>query len=390
VRAVVAAGWAVHDEAARTFAKAFYASFLRGVPFGEAVKAARLQTRETHPDVNTWGAYQCYGNADYSFRRVDQPAEWRYTPVIVARSEALQALRTLAGDARHFSVGALRAQFDALEKALDKRWVDGEILHACGEVCGEIGDFARAIEFYDLALKSRKARAPFVAAEQLANLLARSAATPNASPDAASVRAAAFDRALKILEWLDSRLGKTDERCAIRGSVFKRRAVWEPGRRRQHVLRSVRAYEEARRLSTWKNYSALNYYATTFALASRKRLRALRLDVDAFQNELAQRASEGPRDFWHFAETGDVLLLRSVIHAALDAPAAAKVRAALEQARRIGPSPREWASVCDQLAFLTAMTSDDRLPCFNQATAETLKEIAAAFDVAAGAEPAGT
>ncbi|MEI2733162.1 MAG: CHAT domain-containing protein [Dermatophilaceae bacterium] len=65
VRAVVACGWAVDDEAAGAFADALYAALLDGSPFGEAVKTARRTTWEAFPDVNTWGAYQCYGDPDY-------------------------------------------------------------------------------------------------------------------------------------------------------------------------------------------------------------------------------------------------------------------------------------------------------------------------------------
>ncbi len=65
VRAVIACGWAVDDEAAGAFADALYAALLDGSPFGEAVKTARRATWEAFPDVNTWGAYQCYGDPDY-------------------------------------------------------------------------------------------------------------------------------------------------------------------------------------------------------------------------------------------------------------------------------------------------------------------------------------
>ncbi len=69
VRAVVAAGWAVDDAAARTFAVTFYEQMLQGRPFGEAVQIARQATYKGHPGVNTWGAYQCYGDPDYCLIR---------------------------------------------------------------------------------------------------------------------------------------------------------------------------------------------------------------------------------------------------------------------------------------------------------------------------------
>lgn len=64
-RAVIAAGWAVEDLGAETFARTFYAEMLKGERFGNAVRAAREATFKAEPRSNTWGAYQCYGDPDY-------------------------------------------------------------------------------------------------------------------------------------------------------------------------------------------------------------------------------------------------------------------------------------------------------------------------------------
>ena len=68
VRAVVVCGWAVDDDAATTFATTLYRGLLDGLPFGDAVTAARVDTWEQHPGVNTWGAYQCYADPDFRLR----------------------------------------------------------------------------------------------------------------------------------------------------------------------------------------------------------------------------------------------------------------------------------------------------------------------------------
>jgi CHAT domain-containing protein len=62
VKAIIAAGWAVDDAAAKTFASKFYSQMLEGERFGEAVLAARQETYTRHPGINTWAAYQCYGD----------------------------------------------------------------------------------------------------------------------------------------------------------------------------------------------------------------------------------------------------------------------------------------------------------------------------------------
>mgnify|MGYP001764437738 FL=1 len=95
VRAVVAAGWAVDDSAALTFAGAFYDRMLKGRPFGEAVQAARRETFERHPGTNTWGAYQCYGDPDYRLIRAEgseaDEREFRW----VSPSQAVAELNNL-------------------------------------------------------------------------------------------------------------------------------------------------------------------------------------------------------------------------------------------------------------------------------------------------------
>lgn len=71
VRCVVAAGWAVGDRAAHTFARTFYAQLLGETParFADAVAEARRAAWRENPGDSTWAAYQCYGDPDWMFFR---------------------------------------------------------------------------------------------------------------------------------------------------------------------------------------------------------------------------------------------------------------------------------------------------------------------------------
>ncbi|HFC00910.1 MAG TPA: CHAT domain-containing protein [Phaeodactylibacter sp.] len=69
VKAVIVAGWAVNDAAAKRFAKVFYEKMLDGEMFSEAVKAARSVCFNDFPNTNTWGAYQCYGDPFYQLTK---------------------------------------------------------------------------------------------------------------------------------------------------------------------------------------------------------------------------------------------------------------------------------------------------------------------------------
>jgi hypothetical protein len=63
--AVIAAGWAVDDQAAQCFALNYYRQALADNGFGDAVLAARQETHRNYSTSTTWGAYQCYGEPDW-------------------------------------------------------------------------------------------------------------------------------------------------------------------------------------------------------------------------------------------------------------------------------------------------------------------------------------
>ncbi|HSN88522.1 MAG TPA: CHAT domain-containing protein, partial [Thermoanaerobaculia bacterium] len=54
--------WSVRDQAAGSFARAFYRELLTGEPIGEAARRARLEVREKHPGNPTWLAYTVYAD----------------------------------------------------------------------------------------------------------------------------------------------------------------------------------------------------------------------------------------------------------------------------------------------------------------------------------------
>jgi hypothetical protein len=384
-RAVIAAGWAVDDEAGVLFAGAFYKSFLAGDTFGTAVQAARAATREKYPQSNTWGAYQCYGNPHYRFRRSGGVTPDKAMRAFVAKSEALQALRTLASRARSMQaadVASLTTEFDELLAGISgdptdsskPSWIgDGEVLAVCGEICGELEVFDRAIEYYRNALNAVPASAPLTAAEQLANLLSRLPIpeTPeNAGSDRHSVEA------LSWLDWLDRDrlLSPTKERCALRGALYKRWAARDAIGRRKHLKKAAAAYSEGAKLSCDSSYQRNNVLALKFVLAPAAERRELQTTVDGYVEPAQLRRQNGDRDFWDIVELPDVLLLKYLLHRSL-AGNVNEVIHEYEAARAAGPSLRQLASVKDQVMFLAAMTADPKLRCHNPPDAGALKTI---------------
>lgn len=382
VRAVIAAGWAVDDTAGCTFATTFYRSFLNGAAFGEAVKTARDTTRRDHPDVNTWGAYQCYGNPEYRFLLDSAGPQKSAATIIVARSEALQGLRSLAADARRVRIGdvaQLTERFNAICEALRGRWdKDGEVLAACGAIAGEIEDFDRAIGFYRRALTSPDG-APMTAAEQLANLLGRAAAN-SVIKDPATVATARNDltEAVAWLDWLEARPGRTAERSGLRGSLYKRWAVCEPGRRRELLIESQKAYAAG----GTRTYTGLNALAMEFVLGMAKDESDLRQRAAKYVED-ARKSSSAASDFWDIIGYPDALLHKGLVEGTLASSGALdEITQGYARARLAGPSPREWASVRDHIWFLAAMTRDESLPCYNLPTAAALDQVLTSLECA--------
>jgi hypothetical protein len=69
VRAVVAAGWAVADDAATLFSTTLYDQLLvKSVGFGKAVHEARRMVKDQAGSSMTWAAYQCYGDPEFRLR----------------------------------------------------------------------------------------------------------------------------------------------------------------------------------------------------------------------------------------------------------------------------------------------------------------------------------
>jgi triacylglycerol esterase/lipase EstA (alpha/beta hydrolase family)/CHAT domain-containing protein len=204
VRCVIAAGWAVDDAAAMQFAVTFYRTIIRGGRFidavGEARKAAWEESRKDGREGNTWAAYQCYGDPDWTLRRETADAQRpRTRPAekfagIASPSALVLALHNLAVDCQYFrapvEVGPRkqeprtygfdreeqRARLRYLEEQFGTRWAKiGSVAEAFGWAWQQAGDISSACSWYERALKAYDATASIKAIEQLNNLKVRQA-----------------------------------------------------------------------------------------------------------------------------------------------------------------------------------------------------------------------
>ncbi len=385
-RAVVVAGWAVDDAAAHTFAEAFYARMLAGQYFGDAVRLAREETHRRHPSVNTWGAYQCYGDPNYVLVRGGQieriaprpfstPAE-----LVVALENCASGLRA-ASDEREPSqqIAAILARVTSANAVWLKR---GDVAAALGLCYGEARCWAEAVAALDDALCAEEGDASLAVIEQRANYRVRLAATGFAAlngPKVKNPRAKArpllerIRAAIADLEHLRT-LGDTTERLHLLGSAYKRLALLHAllGEQRECLaaLQSMAthcraALEKARALGDRApSYSYTNWATATLLIGIRQKkpvgARAIELDGSgAALFAAADLDSDEEPGFWRSLATADFHTLRLLADAprlaadgkALAARTDEAVRAYRDAIGR-GASPKQVSSVRENLEFV--------------------------------------
>ena len=424
VRCVIAAGWAVDDEAAGVFAEAFYASLLRGNRFIDAVDEARKAAYRQNPNINTWAAYQCYGDPDWIFRQkapdpnqAGAAAIEDFTGIGSATSLRLALERIIVQSKFQGADPAVQvASLTRLEELFAKKWGGGgQVAELFGEAFAEAGAVERGLRWYENAVASPDGRATMRASEQLANVRGRLAwelvdharrhrgraaaggkagISPKARAAARGARldadralrkaAARADRliqqALRLLNKLQA-LDATVERESLIGSVYKRQAlIHEAMGRHARMAASLRQmkkqYERAQSVgiasgATDMYYPASNRLAADVALnAGRRGWRGLdRATVAVVRRSLdAKRADEA--DFWSVVGEIELRQYEALARRKLTA-ALPQLKKAYEDLHKRVAATRMWASVYDT-ACLVLPSYAERTDRRERSTAKTL------------------
>ena len=407
VRCVIAAGWAVNDVAAATFATRFYEALLRGCRFIEAVAEARQAAYSK--DDNTWAAYQCYGDPNWFLRRPSTEAASRTTvpedEFGVASETALKlTLDTIVIQTKFQSYNP-KAQLErvqSLEKRFAPKWgKSGAVAELFGAAYAEVKSLENAIRWYEQALHSVDGKASMKAAEQLANVRARMAwqtvenalkerdqiarqqkeaasakgTTAKARKAAKQSQAAAerklraaltsarqsVEAAMALLDLLIA-VSPTVERESIYGSACKRLALIEAaaGRRAEERI-AVEAmnlhYQRAATIGRDTDapdvfYPAMNYLAAQAWLnAGRRESKGLDESVvEMAQSSLEKKNATDP-DFWSVVGQTELRLYKALAAGKLTTARGSLEKGYQDLYRRVSASWM-WSSVYDTTQFI--------------------------------------
>jgi CHAT domain-containing protein/pimeloyl-ACP methyl ester carboxylesterase len=222
-KAVIAAGWAVNDRAAATFARTFYEAMLKGIRFGRAVRMARAETFRCHPDTNTWGAYQAYGDERHRFTQTDtendHTTDYVHFSHIIADLDMLTARMREATDKDRTLY--YRNRLTAIENSVrGKDYQHAGVREKLGLAWAELDEIERAIDHYRAAVGFEDGGLSLHSLEQLATLEISHGALLIRNKHTRKNGKAYMTAGLKRLRQLLS-IGETVQRLSLLGTYWK-------------------------------------------------------------------------------------------------------------------------------------------------------------------------
>lgn len=361
VKAVIAAGWAVNDRAAETFANTFYSLMLDGRHFGEAVRDARKATFLQHHGSNTWGAYQCYGNPDFQLKLAGKSGGHSYKEEAVSEAELASKIDHIGNDAKisGADIHGLRKNLGSLEEKIPDHWMNKDVHEALGRAYGELGALRKATEHYKAALDDRKSSVSLQTIEQLVNLQSKMAVKQwqdGSSEADQPTPAELVNEAIGMMNDL-LKFGKSSERLSILGSAYKCKAWITTGNTRIAALKRMQEYyREASESASGDSYPLYNYLTARMIVEWRKNRG---FSEEKLQREIKTLATsvtgyEHQKDFWGLVRFADCQFLKRVVCGEISTHQRVIISYYSIVKKRAG-SPREFSSITEHLEFLAQM-----------------------------------
>jgi tetratricopeptide (TPR) repeat protein len=424
VGAVVAAGWAIDDAGAKTFAQTLYERLLdtrKPATLGDASRDAR---RSTYRNVGgtTWGAYQVYGEPDWRLNPIKESSAAAEEKSFASRVELVDAVDQIIQDAQTGVVRDLDAQKNHLASlavlAEDRKWMsDAVLVTAIGQAYGELGDLSAALTFYRKALRCDPAHSPLRTLEQYANLTVRHSVAEWRKDRNTAKWAASCEEMVKLIESLDQVVGltgdhnvasplacdskataaygtSTGERQALRGACFKRWAQIDADQRDHLLQHMADAYERSDNL--WRvdtgrvnPYPILMHVSAVVARNLRSPGRRSNIPEKTMLRLAEAETTASERDleepnFWDALALGDVKLLRGLAYGDLKKTEIDAIASTYDSAWQRGGSILKLNSVFEQIDFLIDVLSDPTLTGASRTRVKTA--LAGLADLRAGLE----
>ncbi len=276
VRCVIAAGWAVNDDAALEFARIFYQRMFDGSNFGDAVKDARNVVFEKFGHNNTWGAYQCYGDPFYKFDHLKSSKSRKKKNYLIAQEAEVDLVNLLYD----VEIGKLETK-DYLEKlneiseAIDKSKIRNSIItEKEALIYFELKEYDYACDKFSELLKLEDASFSFSVAEKYCNARAKKVIQDFVKAGQSLNNSKYLKEISKVIGDLETlnKLSPTAQRFNILASTYKRKAVLyslkvekEKEQKKKAYMEAAKYYQRAyANFKTW--YSLTNWLTLESAL----------------------------------------------------------------------------------------------------------------------------
>ncbi len=378
VRAVVAAGWAVNDLAAQTFARVFYTEMLQGTPFGEAVRLARLEAYLKHPGCNSWGAYQCYGDPFYSLKGDGGGGSKKFEEY-TDPMELIIELEAISGRAENAStryIEKLKQQAEDIVKRTPREWLaDSEVAEALANLYARLGMYEEAIRYFEMLKGMDKAGYSIRALEQLCNLKSRLGAIQFLEGEPGKGRAA-IQEGIRLAGLL-LQFGETVERYNLMGSAYKRLAVAETDARarREAISKAAEYYNKAYLHGAGDSNDAAYYSLPNWLLMEVLLEKAgvkkagpegqpenRMAEEEKLKNaEAKAQEDEGVNPtFWSGVNKADLGILRALINGDLDSQRSQEILDSFRKAWQRGGDFLKRRTVEEHLGFLISVLQPGR------------------------------
>ena len=377
VRGVIAAGWAVDDDAAALFATEFYKAMLVGESFGQAVFLARrrIYSETVRSGSNTWGAYQCYGDPEFAINdRVRHSGNDR-ADLSVSASDMQHKLKTLSANLEYAEPDHqewAETELELLLNNVPKHWLEsGALCASIAEVYARLGQFGIAVDYYMQAASRERGDVPLKALEQLVNMIARSVTQSSLSglsgTEDKNRVIKQFNKAESVIDSVLS-IEVTQERLALKGSIHKRWAMLATKNQQVTQLKKMaNTYKDAYELGVNEKsenafYPLQNLIAAQISLAWCEKLggkdrlprKALKLLISELRQFMHQD-TVGSADFWTMCKQPDFKLLQILDNGIISEEEEEEVVRAYVEARQRGGTQRDMQTIIDHIQFFLSV-----------------------------------